>query len=232
MKPKKRWLFVSFFDALASSNHCAARLDQKSRSSAFTAAAANLPHSCALVRRNFSASNIWSYRGLRGDRRTAFLAKFWLAAAARFGTLWAFPGDPFLEARKTFGLEARKTFGALRRRTSAFAAGAPDPSMIAGGASRTWAIGAISPGASISSAMASGLKGLDVAWSGTHPANDRISLSANALCACHPCCRASKPNIHGFKIISISDDRSRVVNTIAIVIQRTAGANVPAVQQS
>jgi hypothetical protein len=58
MKPKKRRGFVSFFDPLAGSNHCSASLDQNRRSSTSTAAAANLPHSWALVRRNFSASNI------------------------------------------------------------------------------------------------------------------------------------------------------------------------------
>jgi hypothetical protein len=45
MKPKKRRRFVSFFDPLASSNHCSASLDQNSRSSTSTAAAANLSHS-------------------------------------------------------------------------------------------------------------------------------------------------------------------------------------------
>jgi hypothetical protein len=53
MKPKKRRRFVALSGPSASSNHCSASLDQNSRSSASTAAAANLLHSCALVLRNF-----------------------------------------------------------------------------------------------------------------------------------------------------------------------------------
>jgi hypothetical protein len=207
MKPKKRRRFGSFSDPLASSNHCSARLDQNSRSSPSTEAAANLPHS-------FSASNIRIYRGLRADQRTAFLAEFLLAAAARFDTLRAFTRDVCLETRETFG--------ALRLRTTAIAAGAFCPTVI----------GATSSCALISTGTVSGIKGLDVVCSGTPLANDRISLNASALCACHPCCTASSVKIHGFNIISISDDCSRVVNHMAFESQCTAGLTVPAVQQS
>jgi hypothetical protein len=57
-----------------------------------------------------------SYRGLRPDRRTTFDARFWLAAAARFDTIWGLWREAFFEARAALG--------AFRRRTTALAAGA------------------------------------------------------------------------------------------------------------
>jgi hypothetical protein len=129
-------------------------------------------------------------------------------------------------------LETRKAFEDLRRRTSAIAAGACCSWVIAAGASGT---SAIAPNASscalMPTATASGIKGLDLVLSGAPPANDRISLNASALCACNPCCKASTPNIHGFNIISISNDRSRAVNHTAVRPQCIAGLTVPAVQQ-
>jgi hypothetical protein len=67
------------------------------------------------------------YRGLRADRRTAFNARLWLAATARFDTLGGFTRDALFETRNTFG--------ALRRRALAIAAGASCSSAIAAGAS-------------------------------------------------------------------------------------------------
>jgi hypothetical protein len=58
------------------------------------------------------------YRGLRADRRTAFNAEFWRAAAARFDTLRAFTSDVPLETRKTFGALRRRTPGNCDRRLS------------------------------------------------------------------------------------------------------------------
>jgi hypothetical protein len=96
------------------------------------------------------------YRDLRADRRTAFDARLWLAAAARFDTLGGFTRDALFETRKTLG--------ALSGRASTIAAGASCLSAIAAGASCSSAIAAgASSSALVSTATVSWIKRLDVA---------------------------------------------------------------------
>jgi hypothetical protein len=108
------------------------------------------------------------YRGLRFDRRTTFDARFWLAAAARFGTIRGLTRDALFETREVLGN--------LRRGTSAIAAGASGTS-------------APGPGpfscTLISTATVSEINWLGGAGSGTFPPNNRTSLTAISLCACH-----------------------------------------------
>jgi hypothetical protein len=99
------------------------------------------------------------YRGLRLDRRTTFDARFWLAAAARFGTIQDLTRDAL------FG--TREVLGTLRRGTSAIAAGASGTSATVAGPSSC---------ALISTATVSGINWLGVVGSGTPLPNNRNYL--------------------------------------------------------